>query len=356
MTATLFGHLAFSFASSPENMATEALAYILSSSHAARAAFCKFVSQGTLSLPESLYFETQVGGEDDAQPDLVGFDSLRRPVLIIEAKFWAGLTSNQPSTYIKRLLSSPDGVVLFIAPQRRLTGLWPEIIARCNPAPAAPVHQATPGIGLIAASLTDHHAIALTSWKATLGAVRVALEAEHDLRALSDLSQLEGLCQRMDEEAFLPIRTEELGPEIARRIINYCGLVDELAKALVDRQLVPKEGVNSGASAGQYRRYMFVATYACNLQFSADWWASHRETPLWFQIQDKGYKFPSGAKEALSFLEARMPPGILITKDSVLVPLALPTRQERPEVVQALLAQLAEVIARLRSPRADDGA
>jgi hypothetical protein len=110
----LFGHLATQFATSPENLATESLNYILQSP-TARRAMVTFLGQAAgVELDERYTFRTQVGGTDAAVPDLVGFDSNGDQSLIIEAKFWAGLTDNQPVGYFNRLPAGNSGALVFL--------------------------------------------------------------------------------------------------------------------------------------------------------------------------------------------------------------------------------------------------
>ena len=47
--------------------------------------------------------------------------------MLIEAKFWAGLTDNQPIAYLERLPSNTPSALLFIAPTARLEILWNEL-------------------------------------------------------------------------------------------------------------------------------------------------------------------------------------------------------------------------------------
>ncbi len=129
---SLFGHLASRLSSHPENIATEALNYVLDRSTVARRAFVQYAAQDGTDLPETLSFRTQETGDDVAIPDLVGLDREGRQVLLVEAKFWAGLTENQPVSYLKRLPSGIDGLLLFVAPATRFPTLWPELLRRCR--------------------------------------------------------------------------------------------------------------------------------------------------------------------------------------------------------------------------------
>lgn len=87
--STLFGHLALTFGAHPENLATEALHYVLSMSPQARAALVDACSILTGDLPSELVYRTQVLEPDGAIPDLIGFDGTGAARLVVEAKFWA---------------------------------------------------------------------------------------------------------------------------------------------------------------------------------------------------------------------------------------------------------------------------
>jgi hypothetical protein len=52
-------------------------------------------------------------------PDLVGATTDGTGVLLVESKFWAPLTPNQPIGYLRRLPVDREGMVLFIAPEGR---------------------------------------------------------------------------------------------------------------------------------------------------------------------------------------------------------------------------------------------
>ncbi len=101
-SSSLLAHLSKSFAPHPENIATEALGHILMNSPAATDAMASMFT--TMGISARLTFRTQQAeGEDQARPDLTGRDVEGRNVILIEPKFWAGLTDNQPETYIGML-------------------------------------------------------------------------------------------------------------------------------------------------------------------------------------------------------------------------------------------------------------
>ena len=101
---TVLAHLASRLTEEKtEDIAVEALAHILSESKSARAAIQSVLRDGGSQGISISRFRTQVTGESGERPDLSGFDEIERECLLIEAKFWAGLTSAQPVEYLKRL-------------------------------------------------------------------------------------------------------------------------------------------------------------------------------------------------------------------------------------------------------------
>jgi len=109
-TQSLFGTLATRFSTQPENLATEALLYILNASSTAERAFLGYVARAGVNLGDNLLFQTQSHGKDKSIPDLVGVNADNEQALVIEAKFWAGLTDNQPITYLDRLPKENPGI------------------------------------------------------------------------------------------------------------------------------------------------------------------------------------------------------------------------------------------------------
>ena len=50
--------------------------------------------------------------------------------MLVEVKFWAELTPNQPNAYLKRLPSDGPAVLVFLAPEHRIQSLWPQLKGR----------------------------------------------------------------------------------------------------------------------------------------------------------------------------------------------------------------------------------
>ncbi len=177
-TSSLFGHLVTQFSTHPENLATESLNFILRRSSVAKQAFLQYLERAGIDPASVLTFQTQMVGQDNAIPDLVGLNAEGQPIVIAEAKFWAGLTDNQPLTYIRRLPADVPSVLLFIAPAMRFTTLWPELQQRCQAGGYPLTEPRTLGTEFVAAQLSATQTLALASWRSILGFIIGVLEAE----------------------------------------------------------------------------------------------------------------------------------------------------------------------------------
>lgn len=121
----LFGHLLSRFSTHPENLVTEALAFIVSRSATIRDELRKLFGRTGIELPPLARLRSRAGDEQGNIPDLIGLDAMGAEWLLIENKFWAGLTENQPAGYLERLAAKGSGLLVFIVPSRRFAMYGP---------------------------------------------------------------------------------------------------------------------------------------------------------------------------------------------------------------------------------------
>ena len=145
-----------------EDIAVEALGHILSTSEAARAALPDVVDTGGAPVGAIDRVRTQVTGEEGARPDLVGFDESGQERVLIEAKFGAGLTENQPVAYLKRLPDGQPSALLFVVPSARVESLWAELRRR--------VSEPTSGIELRAGARISSRFVTWVRWCSSISA------------------------------------------------------------------------------------------------------------------------------------------------------------------------------------------
>jgi hypothetical protein len=122
--------------------------------------------------------------------------------------------------------------------------------------------------------------LGLASWAAALAEMIHATSTAGDAPALEDLRQLKGLCDRMEEGGFLPLRVEELTGNLARRIEDYCGLADDLTSMLVGEELADIRGFNATSRRGSYIRSLRLKGNSAQVTWSSEWWTKVYPTPL----------------------------------------------------------------------------
>lgn len=341
---SLFGHIALKFTSEAENLATESLFYLLSNSKPANDAFFRFI-RNIKNVTGDLTFRTQVYDEDESIPDLVGFDNENDQICIIESKFWAGLTHNQPVTYIKRFNPAKESIILFLVPAKRIDSIWSELVSRCNKADLI-IENTIRKPHIIHGNLSDNHEIVVTDWISLLNVIETELDAAGDYIIKADLIQLRGLCVQMDETAFLPIYPQEISPMIAKRNIQFAELVDNVIVYGLSKNIF--KGGNPSTGKHYYGRYLiFKEEYFFNFKFDNKLWKEVRNTPFWLQVFGKGWSKDKEArkkvKKALVKLESD-DYGIFYDADDIaLIPIELEFRVEKDEIVKSLTNQIYKV-------------
>ena len=249
----ILGHLAQRFAVSEENLATEALTWLLRRSSAARAALVGLARTAGADVPDELTFIGQVSSPGAGRPDVVGLDVSSRERLLIEAKFAAALTDQQPSGYLKRLKPDVDGVLLVVAPTVRLAALWVELL-RAVPdlAAIAPSPSAVPTAGVLSVKAGIHATLALVSWRSLVSRVLDALRAADESLLARDAEQLLALTETMDGAAFVPLRPGDLDARTARQIAQLHLIIDAARRRIAADSLVAEPygtGRHTGASS-----------------------------------------------------------------------------------------------------------
>ena len=344
MDGTLVSHLAAKFAAHEENWATEALGYILGRSEHAREAVRVLLGELGITVPSSLLYQNQVTGDDSARPDLVGLDDGKQR-LVIEAKFWAGLTDHQPVTYLGRL-PHDGGALLFVVPAARLELVWAELQRRCAAAGITMADGPTALTGTRTARSPDGRSLAIVSWRALLAPLGFRLETADDRGAKEDVAQLRGLCDRMDAVAFLPVTSEDLTSHRYRRVVEFGEIVDEVTTRLVSQGVAKTKGTRSAGANGYYGRYLILRGFPVFLICDIRKWMKYASTPLWLSVYGPRWRQSDrqAVRRVLAGLETTTPPRMFIAADGFpTVALLVPTGVERAAVVDRVVEQVLEV-------------
>lgn len=339
---TLLAHLAHRLGRGSEDLATEALAYLLLNPAAARGATAH-ARRWNADLPEIAAFRTQDWlAADEAIPDVVGVSAEGVTPLIVEAKFGAALTPNQPVTYLRRLLGQDfPALLLFLVPTRRVIPIWSELRRRCSDEGLELVQDENPAVPR---ALRDNVVVAVTTWKDLLDDLERALTppSEHH-RTLSELDQLRGLCGRADQAVFEPFTTDFLGGTVGQRLTELDALINEAVDGLVASGLASTKGLQRSAGTGWYGRYFRMAGWECFLHVNFDRWGRQRPTPLWLRINDRRTSGHPSLMDALGPLVNAAPPRLLFADGLLQIPIHLPHDVDRDAVFAAIDGQLQEV-------------
>lgn len=337
---SVFGEIASRLSSHPENIATEALLYLLQQYPSARDTFRRFVEQSGVILDDTMSFRTQATSDDGSIPDLVGVDSGGDRTLVIEAKFWAGLTSNQPGAYLESLPANKPSIVLVVAPGIRINMLWQKL----RLASESSGIQFGGNVDVLSefriTSDGQNRFLGICSWRAILSAIIHDAEVASDSRLVSDTEQLFGLCARMDGQAFFPLSETDLAPLIGKRIMQYADLVDDAVILLTQNHAASTKGLTVGGHKCAYGRYFRMGELQMFLSSDPMRWGRDSESPIWL-------KFWEESETKINQL-ADLIRGDLMGKDSSVflegqncwVPIQLPLHCERLEVLDSIVEQV----------------
>ena len=336
---TLLAHLAYKLSSQPETVATEALGHILHGSQAAREALQWFLESAGAGVGRINAVRTEVTGEGRERPDLACTDEGGRERVLIEVKFRAGLTDNQPGTYLSRLPDDSTSALLFIIPSWRLEMLWRELKVRA--AAEFPVGDEGVSTDVRRLSLGDSRHLILTSWPSILDRLEGTAEDE---QALSDIRQLRGLTDQQDAEAFLPLLGDQLSPKVPRLILNLNQLVDAACSRIFEETDWAERGRMQKRWEGGPYQYMTLAGLPAWFGVNYWHWRQYEITPLWLGFQDSAWQHEERILQSLQTIRHQDPPRYF--EDEGIIPIRLRTGVEYEMVVDDLVEQLA-CIARL---------
>ena len=341
---SLLGYLIPRIASTGvEPAATRALGYVLNASKDVAQAFVDVVGRTGIATftPERITAEEQHG---DDFPDLTIRDADGVVRILVENKFWAGLTDAQPVAYLEALPDEASSVLVFIVPHKRMYSLWGELSDRCGRNKVELGSESS--TDAITWARAGHRTLAITSWKHVLDKLEQAAADGGNAGLRQDIVQLRGLTDQMNAGEFLPLQEDEVTDvNVARRLINYSDLIEEIVGRLVTdgiasiTDLRPSHGFYS---AGRYLRVhgKFGLWLGVDLKEWRDWditpiWSVHNTTDDFSGIKGKvrqAEQLFDNAHEA---------------DDRLYVPVRLTTGADKDRVIADAVRQMRSVADRL---------
>jgi len=353
---TIFSHIIQkNFSAQYEDVATDALAYLIKSSPGAHRGMMKLL-RGLLpglvpELPE-LRFKTQQAAQKEEgtiRPDMWGFAESGTRVFV-ENKFWAGLTDNQPVAYLEELAKcAQPSILLVVAPKAREHTLWSELQRRLHREDIKVSHD--PSAARICASVTTQHGsiLALTTWENVLSALEDETVGEQLVRA--DLDQLRALCDAADSDAFTPVSGEELSNQrTPALILQMSSIVNAAFQQAKSKGILNNDGLlpqRDEERIGRYARFgrgkeqkLPIAWIGIHFRL----WRKHGRTPLWVVYhEDAGGQARVAEAQLASWASAKKVLALNDEDGRHVVALDIPAHEEEPRVVEAIVDRLQEM-------------
>lgn len=282
-TDTLLAHLSPSFTSQTENIAVEALGYVLNKYAGSREGLDDVIRSGVRNVNPIVKVYTQASAIDGTRPDLVGIDEDGAERVLIEAKFWAELTPRQPGDYLARLPDEGPAVLLFLVPEERIVSLWPILRARAQES-----HKTLSDVDAerkcVSVDGSQRH-LMLVSWTGLLDRMSARTREEQD--AETEIQQLRGLADFAEDARFQPIREprEELGPD-SRHMRDLKRIIDAATERGITAGWASRKGLNRTPRPHGYGRYVRLGGSVVWFGIHTGRWERDGQTPLWLDCQD----------------------------------------------------------------------
>ena len=277
---TLLAYLVSSFPGNTENIATEALRHIFSHSDASIEALNDVVQSGVRGVAPIAKVNSQVVRSDGTIPDLVGFDEDGKERVLIEVKFWAELTANQPSGYVNRLPDGGLGVVIFLAPEERIQSLWPQLRRRLEQQ-AGTLEELDSERKCVRVFNTQRH-LMIVSWGSLLDSMAARNREYEEQGVETEIRQLRSLAKYADNGALKPISDgTEAANDSDRLLRTYRRLIDAATERGISQEWVDRKGLRATPRSYGYGRYIRLHGAVVWFGVNAVQFEKTGETPLW---------------------------------------------------------------------------
>ena len=320
-----------------EDVATDALSFILSRSTSAKRALSEFLEddRGPLPIAKAQPREVVTHG---AEPDLACIDEDGKRVAFVEAKFWAELTAHQPVTYWQELTSDRPAVLLFLAPESRIVRgpLWGDLVGRLQEAG----HELGPADrrkNLVTASAkADQRRLMLASWHFLLDSMAERTKREGDTQAHFEIAELQGLTG-------VAIKGDN-----PQRDENLRKLIAEAVKRLKQSGWANTDRLQTGEGREYFARYLRLAGASAGLRIDYEVKKKMPDKPLWLWF----YGDPAdsvGIDAVRSTLGSEAEPGLEWYPGDVCIPIPLPVDADNEATLDSIVGEL-ERIAELIDP------
>jgi hypothetical protein len=340
----LLAHLSFKLTSQHEVIATEGLTYILQQSEMCRRALENLARSIGCNLPEIGSYQSEVTGDNLERPDIVGRTGSGQEALIMEGKFDAGLTNNQPNNYLSRLPEDFEGLLIFVVPEMRVEGLWKAVTSRAGDNYTLSEHRELPD-GSKCANIGSTHKLMMVSWSNLLNSLLHPAQRSGG-QITNDLLQLIALCNRIEGETFKPFNSEELtSTKIGIRHLDLCNLVDAIAQRFLIEGSMSTSGLRATPIRDGYVRYVRFGDDTSNviggIRLDYTSWVKNEISPIWLVSGESASTYLREAFKRVAILDGLM---VQEVRSTVMLPLDINSGEEFSEIVNNAIERISKVL------------
>lgn len=320
-----------------EDVGTDVMAYLLAKP-SMQAAFKSFMDDlGWPHTPPRFRVSCRTNDSYGA-PDITLADG-KGASIIIENKFWAGLTSNQPVSYLHSVGRS--GFVLFVAPQERKQALWSKLINRCT---CAGIVATITKSSFVAK--TSVASVGITSWEEILGFLRREITGNTEFHVFVD--QLGRLATMSKEDQIGHLDASVISNKtLAKQAYDCARMGEAIADASNNKGYItiPKRQLQRASGAGYSTKYGQIAQFNAWIGFDARLWAQYGSL-VWLGFDDR-----TDIEEYLNALLRSAQIDYFVDRPDydpmLIIPIKLITNADQEEVIGAALEQLSKIYALL---------
>ena len=351
---TVLAHVAWMLRGSFEDLAVEALGYILNRSKTATQALEEVLRDGGTEVSPFRFVQTQAVEETGATPDLACFDRYGEKHVLIEAKFDARLTKNQPIQYLRHLPCDKPSVLLVVAPERRLKSLWAEMTELLREMDDFTISEEIAAEGLRAASVSDSSSLMLVTWEHLLHRLATRAGEKSETDTLRSIAELQGVVEYEVLNAWQTPSSD--WAELAELDVkHFRELIDGAIRNASHEGWARTEGFSTGGGATGYVRYFAIGQVSVWLGYDLRMWETCGG-PLWFGFQESAQRNIGTVRESLRGLSAKRPQNYLHdvpawSQKRDYIRIEMPGKVELPYALEALLVQLREIADALENVR-----
>jgi hypothetical protein len=301
-----------------------------------------------------LHFRTQQTEQLDKRifrPDMLGYHE-RETRVFVESKFEAGLTDNQPKSYLEQLAKcTQPAVLLVVVPEVREETMWGELNRRLKDAGISGTKLDTTSSNIVYSLKTEHGPVlALTSWTRLLSALED--EIADDPAARSDLSQVRALCEAADRNAFIPISSAVVSDQRSPAfILQLNSIIQSSVDKAVNEGSINLNGTQARSNwerIGQYANVSNRRDVGFWFGIHFPFWKTYGRTPLWLVFSTSEW---GRAREVWPLFEPKAEKEGLFAKfvgDEFIIAIDMPFGEDKDLVVRYVVDRLKLITDGLR--------